>query len=156
MNIAEIEGIGLSQVEKLARAGIKTPAALIKKGYTPALRKSLAEETGISETQILYWVQFADLLRIEGIGLEYAGLLEEIGVDSSKELAARNAKYLAKRMKEVNAEKNRVHKLPGFKQIVRAIESAKEINSPHGLAGNSTTDAPHPGKKKIYSPRIEY
>jgi predicted flap endonuclease-1-like 5' DNA nuclease len=155
MKLAEIEGIGPSYVAKLAQAGVKTPMALLKKGYTPDLRKELASETGISESLILDWVLFADLLRVEGIGVEYASLLEEIGIDSSEALAIQNVKSLAKRLKKSNEEKKLVYRLPTIKQLARAIKSASKIDHiPHGFAGDQTTFPPPPRKKGRTTRRI--
>jgi hypothetical protein len=134
---------------------------LLENGYTPAMRRELAEKTGISQKVILEWVNMADLFRIEGIGLAYVDLLEDVGVDSSKELSMRKAEQLIEAMKKANSKKNLAHRLPSLKQIKKAIAIATEIHrSSHSLAGDGTTDAPppKPSKKKIekYMPRVEY
>ena len=150
MNLAQLEGIRPAHVEKLAQAGIKTPLALLKRGYTPALRRQLAEETGISEELLLAWVRFADILQVEGIGVEYAGLLDEIGIDTAEALAVQNARSLAKQLKQTNEAGKRVSRLPSLKQLQKAIRSATKIrNGPHSLTGNPSTVAPPPRKKRI-------
>ena len=148
MKLAEIEGISDVQVAKLARAGIKTLMALFKRGSTPELRKKLSKETGISERLLLEWVHFADLLRVEGIGVEYAGLLDEIGIDSVEALAVQNAKSLAKELKKSNEAKKRVNRLPSIKHLARAIKSASKVSHAHSLTGDATTPAPAPRKKQ--------
>ena len=156
-NIKTIEGVGEVYAKKLALAGITTTASLLEKGHTVSQRQKLAEQTGIDKKMILQWVQFADLLRVKGIGTEFADLLDAVGVDTSRELSYRQAENLAQEMKKINEQRRLVHRVPGVKELTRIILSAKEINeTPKGLAGNSTTDAPPPGKKKIYGPRIEY
>lgn len=145
MNLAEFEDIGSRDVNKLARVGIKTPMGLLKKGYTPDLRKKLAQETGISEKKLLDWIRFADLLRVEGIGLEYADLLREIGIDSSEALAIQNAKSLAERLKSSSKASGHAYRLPGLKQIMRAIKSASKVkHGPYSLSGDISTNAPPP------------
>lgn len=161
MKLADIEGIGPAYAQKLAMAGIRTPQALLEKGYTRAMRHKLAEETGIDQKLILEWVNMADLFRIEGLGVAYVDLLEEVGVDSSKELSLRQAEQLLEAMKRTNARKKLTRKLPSLDQITKAITIATEIQyHGHSLAGNETTDAPPPkkGKKKIkrYFPIVEY
>jgi hypothetical protein len=42
----------------------------------------LAEESGIDEKRILTWVNLADLMRLNGVGKQFAELLEAAGVDS--------------------------------------------------------------------------
>ena len=80
MKLSEIEGIGNQYAAKLAKAGVRSTEALLKKGATPDGRKELAANSGISPTLILEWVNLADLFRIKGVGSEYSDLLEEAGV----------------------------------------------------------------------------
>jgi len=149
MKITTIEGIGENYAQKLTQAGIKSPKSLLKHGHTAVKRKRLAAETGISEKLILEWVQHADLLRLEGIGPAYAGLLEEVGVDSSRELAQRNIHNLVEALQRTNEDKQLVRRLPSINQLEKARKSAFEINQgihrANGLAGNGTTPPPFPG-----------
>lgn len=92
--LIDVEGIGPVHAEKLKSAGAETTKDLLKLAKTPAARKKLAEATGIGEALILKWANHADLMRIKGIGGEYAELLERVGVDTVKELAKRNADNL--------------------------------------------------------------
>jgi predicted RecB family nuclease len=155
MKLHQIEGIVIEHVKKLEQAGIRTPESLLKEAHTANQRRKLAQETGIDEQLILEWVRFADLLRLKGIGLQYANLLEELGIDTSRELAAQDVQDLAEAVRQLNEEKNVVRRLPSLRQLTHAIQSATAINqSPRGLAGNGTTDAPPP--KKDYGPRLEY
>lgn len=124
-NIKKIEGIGPVFAEKLAGAGVKTVDALLKAGETPALRKELAEKSGLTAHQILEWVNHADLFRIKGVGEEYSDLLEEAGVDTVVELATRNAAHLLEKMTLVNAEKKLVRRLPTLGMVTDWIEMAK-------------------------------
>lgn len=150
MKLTDVEGIGKIHARKLAKAGIKTTKDLLEKGQTTQNRKKLAEETGISADQILRWVHIADLVRVEGIGTEYADLLEEAGVDTARDLSRRNIKNLAKALERTNRKKKLVRRMPGLKRLLKAVQSASEISlSPHGLlAGDATIDAPPPGKKR--------
>jgi len=100
--IAEIEGIGEAYAAKLIMAGVETSEELLKAGATPKGRKELAEKTGISPKLIMTWVNHADLFRVKGVGPQFAELLEASGVDTVKELAARNPENLAERVREVN------------------------------------------------------
>ena len=92
--LIDVEGIGPVYAEKLKSAGAETTKDLLKLAKTPVARKKLAEATGIDGALILKWANHADLMRIKGIGGEYAELLEKVGVDTVKELAKRNAANL--------------------------------------------------------------
>jgi uncharacterized membrane protein HdeD (DUF308 family) len=125
--VSFIEGIGPKYGELLKEQGIETPLALLESGATPKGRKRLAENTGISGKLILTWVNQADLMRIKGIGTQYADLLEEAGVDTVPELAGRNPNNLHAKVVEVNEEKHFVRHAPGLHDVEAWISEAKEL-----------------------------
>ena len=125
--VEEIEGIGPVLGEKLRAARINTVDKLLENAATKKQRQSLAEETGISEKQILKFTNMADLFRLNGVGQEYAELLEVAGVDTVPELAQRNAANLTAKMEEVNEAKNLTRKTPSATEVEKWIEQAKEL-----------------------------
>ncbi len=125
--LVDIEGIGDVFALKLREAGLATTDALLEKGKTPAGREEIAASTGISGKLILEWVNLADLFRIKGVSEEYSDLLEEAGVDTVPELAQRNAANLYQTLKEVNAERRLVRRLPGENQVADWVQQAKEL-----------------------------
>ena len=125
--LTTVEGIGEVQAKKLTEAGIGTTDALLEQGKTPAGRRKIAEETGISGKQILKWINRVDLFRIRGIGEEYADLLELSGVDTVPELSQRNPEHLYQAIREVNAEKKLVRQLPGQEQVRQWVAQAKGL-----------------------------
>ena len=125
--IIDIEGVGEAYAEKLIAAGVTTTDALLKKCAAPAGRKALAEETGISDKLILKWTNHADLIRIHGVGPQFAELLEAAGVDTVKELKHRVPANLQAKMEEVNAQKNLVNRVPSEKELTKMIAEAKEL-----------------------------
>ena len=98
--VIDIEGVGEVYAEKLIAAGIKTDAELLEKCAKPAGRKALEAETGISGKLILKWANHCDLYRINGVGPQFAELLEASGVDTVKELKHRVAENLQKKLEE--------------------------------------------------------
>lgn len=122
-----IEGIGESYETKLKEAGITSTETFLENCATKKHRTVLAEKTGISEKLILKWVNHADLIRIKGVGGEYAELLEAAGVDTVPELSNRKPENLFAKMVEVNAEKKLVRKLPVEKQVAGWVAQAKEL-----------------------------
>lgn len=122
-----IEGIGPALSEKLDAAGVKTCEALLEAGKTKKGRAELAAKSGISEAQILKFVNHADLMRVKGVGGEYAELLECSGIDSVPELAQRNVASLSKALNECNAKKKLVRALPAESQVSDWIAQAKKL-----------------------------
>ena len=66
LRIAEIEGIGPANAEKLTAAGVKSTEDLLNAGADASGRRQLAQTTGIDDKQLLEWVHDADLMRIPG------------------------------------------------------------------------------------------
>ena len=124
-NIDSIEGVGESYALKLKAAGISTTQSLLEQGASTQGREAIVEQTGISEKLVLRWVNHADLFRLNGVGGEFAELLEASGVDTVPELAQRNAANLCLKMAAVNAEKKLTRKVPTEAQIAGWIAEAK-------------------------------
>ena len=125
--IIDIEGIGDVYAEKLIAAGINKVSELLEKCAAPKGRKALAEETGISEKLILKWTNHADLFRINGVGPQFAELLEAAGVDTVKEFRHRVAENLQPKLEKTNAAKNICNRVPAVSEIQKMIDQAKEL-----------------------------
>ncbi len=127
--IDSIVGIGVKQATKLRKAGIRTTEALLRRAATRSGRKELAERTGIAAAQILQWANRADLMRIKGVGAEYADLLEAAGVETVKELRRRSPKALTAKIVQLNERQRLVRRLPTEKMIAAWVEQAKSLDS---------------------------
>ena len=125
--IAELDSLQPGIAIKLRSFGIRTTSKLLEAAKDPKGRKSLAERTGLSPQCLLRVANFADKLRIKGIGEEYAELLEAAGVDTVRELKY-NPANLAKRMADVNKLIKLVRALPSEKVVLRWIETAKTLS----------------------------
>lgn len=122
-----IEGIGPAISAKLNDAGVSSCENLLEAGAAKSGRAALAAKTGLSEAQILKFVNHADLMRIKGVGGEYAELLEAAGVDTVAELAQRNAASLATKLADANAARKLVRALPSESQAADWIQQAKSL-----------------------------
>lgn len=125
--LAEIEGIGDVFAKKLEAAGISTIEKLLESGATKAGREKISEQAGVSEKLVLEWVNRADLARINGIGSEFADLLEAAGVDSVPELAQRKPDNLAAKIVEINEAKKLTRRVPTVAQVADWVEQAKKL-----------------------------
>ena len=125
--LSKIEGIGSAYEAKLKAAKVGTVEGLLKMGASAKGRAGLESASGISQKLILEWVNLADLLRVKGVGGQYADLLEEAGVDTVAELAGRVPESLHKSMMEVNAQKNLVNRPPNVKMVKNWIAQAKKL-----------------------------
>jgi len=126
-SLADLEGVGRTNAEKLRAQGLGTTDGLLKAGATPKGREDLAAATGISAKLILRWVNMADLFRIKGVGEEYSDLLEAAGVDSVVELAQRNPANLVAKMTQVNEQKKLVRRIPTEGQVTAWVAEAERL-----------------------------
>jgi predicted flap endonuclease-1-like 5' DNA nuclease len=128
MKIEDVEGIGPTFAQTLAAAGVATTDDLLDRGGASAGRDKLSTETGISTRLLLEWVNHADLMRLDGVGPEYADLLEAAGVDSCAELAQRNATNLALTFQELDAARpNTVRQVPSETTVAGWIAQAGRL-----------------------------
>ena len=125
--IIDIEGVGDVYAEKLVAAGINKVSELLDKCAAPKGRKELAEATGISEKLILSWTNHADLFRINGVGPQFAELLEAAGVDTVKEFRHRVAENLQPKLAELNEERHICGRVPAVVEVQKMIDQAKEL-----------------------------
>ena len=125
--IIDIEGVGEVYAEKFVAVGINKVSELLDKCAAPKGRKELAEATGISEKLILKWTNHADLFRINGVGPQFAELLEAAGVDTVKEFRHRVAENLQPKLVEVNEQKNICNRVPAVSEVQKMIDQAKEL-----------------------------
>jgi hypothetical protein len=125
--IMAIEGIDDEAAAVLKKARIRSTGRLLEAARTVKGRKTLAEQTGFSEKQLLCWANVADRMRIRGVSSEYAELLQAAGVDTVKELKYRNPSNLAKAMADANKRRKLVRLLPSEKVVARWIEDARKL-----------------------------
>lgn len=122
-----IEGIGPTFKSKLAHCGVETIKDLLARGTTRKERELLAEQSGISSNLLLKWINSADLMRIKGIGSEYANLLEVAGIASVIELAQQKPNYLLETILIVNEEKKLVRRPPNESQVEDWVDQARHL-----------------------------
>lgn len=126
-SIAAIESMDQRDATKLRKAGVRTTDSLLKAAATRTGRRRLARDTGLSESDILAWVNRADLMRIKGVGSEYADLMEAAGVDTIRELRRRNPDRLLAAMSDLNLRRRLIRRLPTNGMVAGWIEAAKGI-----------------------------
>ena len=110
--IDQVAGIDHREATKLRKAGVRTSKALTETAATRRGRSQLAKETGLSPKDLQTWVHHADLLRVRGVGAEYAVLLVEAGVDTLRDLRRRNPTALLAKIIGLNGSRKVVDRLP--------------------------------------------
>ena len=125
--IGEIEDIDGGNEAKLVGLGVRSTDDFLTRAATPAGRSGLATAVGVTDAVVLKWANCADLMRVDGIGMQFADLLEEAGVDTIPELAQRNAHNLHERVVQVNTERALAGRAPTEHEVESWIAQAKAL-----------------------------
>jgi hypothetical protein len=112
----------------LRKSGVRTTDSLLEQASTRKGRSIVSERTSIPTADLLKWAQQADLMRVGGVGSEYADLLSAVGADTIKLLRRRNAENLMVAMTQVNTRRRLVQRLPTVEMIQGWIDAAADID----------------------------
>jgi predicted RecB family nuclease len=123
--VAKLDGMTAQTATKLKKQGIRTAEKLIEVASPVRSRKRLARDAGISEQQLLEWVNIAHYLQIPGMGAAKAKLIRSTGVTTVRELGYRNPERLARAMKEANERLKLVRALPSEPSVRQLVERAR-------------------------------
>lgn len=126
-DIEEIEGIGKGYGKKLSGVGIATTTDLLEKCPDTTSMQPVIETMNLEDWVISSWVSMADLMRVRGIGGQYAELLNFSDIHTVQALANANAAGLAAKLKQVNDKEHRVKEVPESKTIAGWIDHAKTL-----------------------------
>jgi predicted flap endonuclease-1-like 5' DNA nuclease len=126
--IDQVAGIAHKDATKLRKAGVRTSKGLIEVAADRKGRAELSAATGIDSRNLQLWVNHADLLRVQGVGAEYAELLTAAGVDTLRDLRRRNPTALLAKIIGLNGSSRVVRRLPTEAMVEVWIEMAKELD----------------------------
>jgi predicted flap endonuclease-1-like 5' DNA nuclease len=125
--IDQVSGITHKDATKLRKAGVRTSNGLIEVAGNRKGRTDLATATGIDQRDLQQWISHSDLLRVKGVGAEYAELLVAAGVDTLRDLRRRNPTALLAKIIGLNGDSKVVQRLPTEAMVDSWIETAKDL-----------------------------
>ena len=125
--IESIEGIGAGFGKHLKADGIATTEALLELCATDAGVARVCKCVDLDEKTIRNWGTMADLMRVKGLGGQWAELMWRAGVTSVQDLAQRDIGLLRASMREVNEKEHRVAELPGENRVAKFLEEAGSL-----------------------------
>lgn len=96
--ITAFEGITAQEAARLQDVGVTDSLTLLIRAGTASGRAHLARDAALAKDRLLRWVNLADLVRVMGLNMQDASVLESVGVDSAPELGRRQAANLAKKL----------------------------------------------------------
>ena len=94
-DVIDVEGIGPVYAEKLRQVGVETTSRLC---YEDA--EHLAESLGTDAKRVRTWQHMAELMKVSGIGPQYAEALARAGIEGIADLKKRSAAAIANQVNE--------------------------------------------------------
>jgi predicted flap endonuclease-1-like 5' DNA nuclease len=125
--VESIEGIGAGFGDRLKADGIATTEALLELCTSDEGVAKVCKCVDLDEDTVRNWATMADLMRIKGLGGQWAELMWRAGVTSVQDLAKREIGPLRASMREVNDAEHRVAELPGEKRVAKFLEEAGQL-----------------------------
>jgi tRNA U55 pseudouridine synthase TruB len=126
--IADFTGISKDTVSKLEKIGIKNTENLYKKVISETNRQHLAEATGINQSEILELTKLADLSRIKWVGVTFARMLYEIGIDTVSKASKADPEKLHVSINQYNKEKSIYKGQIGLNDMKIFVNAAKDLD----------------------------
>jgi len=126
--IDQVAGVSQREATKLRKHGVRTSNGLIEVASGRKGRTDLASATGIDQRDLQHWINHSDLLRVKGVGAEYAELLVAAGVDTLRDLRRRNPTALLAKIIGLNGDSKVVRRLPTEAMVEAWIEAAKDLD----------------------------
>lgn len=126
--IADFIEIPRETTINLEKIGISNTEKLYDKVLKKSDRQKLADSTEIKYHDILKLTKLADLSRIKWVGVTYAQLLYNLGVDTVEKVAKSNPIHLHAEINHLIKEKNIFKGAIGLNDIKILIESANELS----------------------------
>ncbi|HET9999971.1 MAG TPA: DUF4332 domain-containing protein [Ktedonobacteraceae bacterium] len=125
--IGDVRGVAPELKAKLEAEGIKNTQQFLERARTAKQRTELAHKVSATPVAIKEIANRADLMRLKGVGGAFSDLLEEVGVNSCKELQHRLPEKLHKTLQEYHQSKKLTHYAPTQAQVTEWIAEAKTL-----------------------------
>ncbi len=126
--IQEIEGIGPGYAKRFKSMGINTSCDLVDAYLRDnGATKKASKKMQIDFNAIKSWASMADLMRLPGVGGQFAEIMQVVGVNSRQELAGFEVNSLHAKMVEFNAKKPIVPEVPSKDMLSNWVAIAKKI-----------------------------
>ena len=126
--ISEFQGVAIETVMRLEKIGINNTEKLYEKVISETNRQHLANATGINYMEILELTKLADLSRIKWVGVTFARMLYEIGIDTVEKASKADPEKLHSSINQYNKENNFYKGQIGLNDIKIFVNAAKDLD----------------------------
>ena len=125
--LADFLEIRAGAVSNLEKIGISNTEKLYDKVLSKSDRQNLSQATGINMEDLLTLTKLADLSRIKWVGVTYAQMLYELGVDTVEKVSKSDPIDLHDRINRMIKEKNIFKGSIGLNDVKILIAAAGEL-----------------------------
>lgn len=125
--LIKLYGVDRELELKLKARGVKDSEDLIVLSQQCDSVEMLAVELGIDPETLRSLVNRAQLVRIRGIGEAYTMLLEEAGVKSVAQLAAKSPHELRGTLEQINENRKVVGRVPALAMVNGWVNKAQKL-----------------------------
>ncbi len=126
--VEEIEGIGPAYGKKLRKIGVNTTCDMVLAFLRDEDNVSkAAKEMKVDADALRAWASMADLMKLPGVGGQFAELMQTVGISSVEELSTVNATSLHSDMVQFNKKTPIVPQVPSLEALSSWVKVAKEI-----------------------------
>jgi predicted flap endonuclease-1-like 5' DNA nuclease len=125
--ISKLRGVPVTTRKALKRQGINTCPQLLAAAAAAGKRAALAQAAGIAPDLLTTIVQRADMGRVQGIGVIFDMMLEEVGVCDVATLAQQDAAVLHLQLKTHNQREQLARRSPTLEEVEHWVEQAKAL-----------------------------
>lgn len=125
--ISDFIEIAKNTIDSLGKIGITNTEKLYDKVVKKSDRQKLADSTGIEYQDILELTKLSDLSRIKWVGVTYAQMLYDLGVDTVEKVSKSDSIDLHAKINQMIKDKNIFKGAIGLNDVKILIESASEL-----------------------------
>lgn len=125
--ISDFIDIKKNTIDRLEKIGITNTEKLYARVVKKSDRQKLADLTGIEYQDILELTKLSDLSRIKWVGVTYAQMLYDLGVDTVEKVSESDPIDLHTKINRMIKEKNIFKGAIGLNDVKILIESASEL-----------------------------
>jgi len=125
--ISDFIEVAKDAIDSLEKIGISNTEKLYDKVVKKSDRQKLADLTGLKYEVILELTKLADLSRIKWVGVTYAQMLYDLGVDTVEKVSESDPNDLHERINQMIKDKNIFKGAIGLNDVKILIESANDL-----------------------------
>ncbi|MEQ9218250.1 MAG: DUF4332 domain-containing protein [Cyclobacteriaceae bacterium] len=126
--IADFNVISKDSVERLEKVGLKNTEKLFDKVITKSDRQKLADSMGVNYSDILALTKLSDLSRIKWVGVTYAQILYNLGVDTVEKVSKSDPIELHARINQMIKEHHIFKGAIGLNDVRILVETANGLS----------------------------